>query len=57
MESIDDYEHRKKERAERLLGSNKKSMQAISRLAQPVKRVCENVGYHYKISVCSFCLS
>nr|XP_039259973.1 nucleolar and spindle-associated protein 1-like [Styela clava] len=38
LESIDDYERRKKVRAERLLGSNKKNNASLSKLAQPVKR-------------------
>lgn len=38
LESIDDYEERKKERAKRLLGSRQKNNAAISRLAQPSRR-------------------
>lgn len=39
LESIYDYEERKKERAKRLLGSKQKNNAAISRLAQPSRRV------------------
>lgn len=38
LESIDDYEKRKEMRAKRLLGSNQKNSEAVSRLAQPAKR-------------------